>query len=410
MNNCIVEDIQRDLAPFVQSDHLSPFNYERYLLVDKAKHLDAFIAGKPCPPFEVEIQISSKCNLQCAWCIGDEVQQRKQVLRLQDNITEDNVDNIVSGIIEYTVGDLTIDTVKFSGFIGEPLLKKSATLRAMQRLVGSGRRVGLFTNGLLMDETTWPTLTNIDYVHVSLDAGPSTFFWLKQGRDQPYTTGLFQKVLDNIAGLHDARSKSSRGSKVRINVGYVVVPGNHDEIKEATRRVKEAGADSMRFKCDIGGKYDLKERPEAMDSAYEQIEDLEKKFHKSRRFAVHVIHSKNDVKKKSYDNWNCEDGCHFQQFLGTIGSDGNLYLCDHNTMPGAIPFGNVINGSFREVWESQRKKYLADGVQYTCQCPVCPPFGNRANLFLRAVRGNVEEYGIEAVAEAIERLRAQLSG
>ena len=59
--------IVKELDGFIQAGDSSPFNYERNLLVDKAPYLDAFVEGKPFPPFEVEIQMSSNCNLQCRW-------------------------------------------------------------------------------------------------------------------------------------------------------------------------------------------------------------------------------------------------------------------------------------------------------------------------------------------------------
>ncbi len=53
---------------------------------------------------------------------------------------KDNVDNIVEGIINCKIGGLRIEEVKFSGFIGEPLMIKNETLKAMQRLSGAGKR------------------------------------------------------------------------------------------------------------------------------------------------------------------------------------------------------------------------------------------------------------------------------
>ncbi len=256
MENSNVEAIVNKLSGFLQSDDSSPFNYERYLLVEKAPYLDAFIENKPFPPFEVEIQMSSKCNLQCRWCIGDEIQEKKQVMRLPNNINEDNVDRVVDGIIDFEINSLGIDTVKFSGFIGEPLLAKAATLKAIQRLIGAGLRVGLFTNGVLMDENTWRTLANIDYVHISLDAGPSSFFWLKESPKGICTRETFYRILKNVKCLNESRRQKQ--GNLRINVGYVVVPGNHDQIYEVAKLVREAGADSIRFKCDIGERYDLK--------------------------------------------------------------------------------------------------------------------------------------------------------
>ena len=96
------------------------FNYARQLLVKRRAYVDKFLAGEPFPPFEVEIQASSLCNLRCRWCVGHAIQRQNKVLRLPNNITPQNVHQIVDGILGCRYNDLGIDTVKFSGFIGEP--------------------------------------------------------------------------------------------------------------------------------------------------------------------------------------------------------------------------------------------------------------------------------------------------
>ncbi len=76
-------------------------------------------------------------------------------------------------------------------------------------------------------------------------------------------------------------------------------------------------------------------------------------------------------------------------------------------MPGAIPFGNIINQSFEEVWISERRKYLTDGIRYICQCGVCPPFGNRANFFLKEIYDLTKQYGIPCMKETVKGLRTE---
>lgn len=379
------------------------------ILLGRVSYLDAFVEGRPFPPFEIEIQMSSKCNLHCRWCIGEEIQSKNHVLRLPNSITEENVAKLVSAIIEFRIGGLGVETVKFSGFIGEPLLNKRATLTAIRSLAGAGLRVGVFTNGVLMDESTWQTLVNVDYVHVSLDSGPSSYFWLKESPEGVYSRSTFDRVLRNIAGLDQTRRERAPGSKLRINVGYVVVPGNQDQLREATRLVRLAGADSIRFKCDIGARHDL-HRAGLLDEVFREIEFAREECRGEGGFRVHTVHTREDIEARVYARWKADGGCFFQEFFTTVGSDGDVYLCDHNTMPGAIPLGNVINQSLEEIWTSGRRRYLADGVRYVCQSGVCPPFGNVANAILRDIRQLADSHGAPAVKGALDRLRAEGEG
>lgn len=397
-----VKEVAKGLEKFIKSEDKSIFNYERSVLIDKAPYLDAFVENREFPPFEIEIQMSSKCNLKCRWCIGDVVQSQKQVLGLPNNINEKNIDSIINGIKECNIGGLKIDMVKFSGFIGEPLFNqtKGATMKAIKRLVGCGFKVGLFTNGILMEDDTWDSLVNIKYVHISLDAGPSSFYWLKDPQSEPFNNKNFYKIIENIKGLNIKRKE--KGTKLEINIGYVIIPGNHNEIYEVANIVKEAGADSIRFKCDIGGVYNLED--EILEKALNQIERVKNELD-DKSFSVYSIHTKQEITEHTYKSWKCEDGCYYQHFLGTIGSDGNLYLCDHNSMPGAISLGMILDKPFKEIWQSERRKYLTDGVKYTCQSFVCPPFGNRINFFLKTIKELSNEYGIANVKGALELLR-----
>jgi len=413
MTALILNCILKRLRPFLTDKKSSPYNYTRNLLCEKTPYLLKFIKGELFPPFEIEVQMSSTCNLKCRWCIGQETQNRNLVKSLSNNLHSrivDNpqrrmfkIENVVEGIKNFEIDGLKIKLVKFSGFIGEPLLYKDATMKTMKLLTSSGIMTGLFTNGTLMDKDTWPTLANISYVNISLDAGPKTFYKLKEAQEKPDSLKTFFKIIDNISGLDAERKK--RKSNLNITISYVIVPENHDEIIDTAQRVKQAGADGIRFKCDIGDKYDLSLDKKILKETFEQLEEAMKLT--DDRFMVNIIHNQDDITEKSFKNWNCKQGCLYQLFVGTVGSDGGLYLCDHNTMPGAIPFGNVINEDFAEVWNGEKRKYLIKGIPYTCQASVCPPFANAVNPFLNEIEKCKEEYGIEAVLEAVSQLKSE---
>jgi len=392
-----------------------PSDYEYNMLMNYADYIDLFVDGKPFPPFEIEIQMSSSCNFRCTWCIGDSVQKQKEIKGLSNFLSRKNVDKLVDGIIDFRQNGLRIQLVKFSGFIGEPLIQKKATISAIQRLVGAGFKVGLFTNGVFMKEDTWDTLANIYYVNLSLDGGPYSFFWLKEfpkNTDLTFTKKTFNTVINNIKGLNRVRVKEERNSPVNITVSYVVVPGNHIEVYEATRLVKEAGADGIRFKCDIGGRHKLKEDTgdeSTLDEAYDQIQKAKTDFN-DETFKVIEVHTKDDARDENYNKWDCKNGCFYQDFVATVGSNGDLYLCDHNTMPGAIQFGNVINESLQKLWEGNKRKKLLEIIPDICICEVCPPFANRVNFFLKKIYDAKKKYGPAPVKKALQDLRNILSG
>ena len=386
--------------------HIEESQYVRMLAIGKAPYLDAYIRGETAPPFEIEIQPSSRCNLKCRWCIGEELQAQNRVLNLPNAINADNIGQIVEGILETRKNGLGVEIVKFSGFIGEPLVRKEAVLPAILRLAGAGVRVGLFTNGVLMTEETWEALAHATYVNLSLDAGPRTFSVCKENSapENPHPADTFHRIMNNLRGLDRQRKKTGRCSEMNITVGYIIINENCDEIYETTRIVREAGADAIRFKFDIGGQFDLRQAG-MLQEAFSQIEQAQADFHNPPAFSVMAIHSRQDAENGSFADWNCSNGCHYQYFCTTIGSDGNVYLCDHNTMPGAIPFGNAINQPFGEIWDGKLRHYLVGGTQYLCKSSVCPPFGRKVNAFLSEIVELRGKYGAEAVITALELLR-----
>lgn len=401
------EKIIKILCPYLRNIYVRNLIYDKRWerKFSKMPYLERFIENKPFPPFEVEIQMSSNCNLNCAWCIGKEIEDSLSVLRLPDYLDIENIQKIVDDILNFQIDGLKIEIIKFSGFSGEPLLHKETTLSAIRSLTSARRAVGLFTNGILMDEQTWDTLSNVYYINISLDAGPCTYNLLKY-RDKRIQKNNFQQVVENIKGLDRVRKKN--GSKVELGISYVVVPENYWEIYETTRIVKEAGADSIRFKCDISGNMDLSSDKSILDKAFVYLEKTKTDFH-SNDFSVTLIHSKEDVEKKAYKQWNSADGCNFHNFLATIGSDGKMYLCDHNTIPCAVSFGSAINTPFEDIWLSGRSNCVTQGFKDLCKSPVCPPFGNATNFFLDKLRSLAYEFGPDEVIIALHTIRERLA-
>lgn len=390
-----------DIAPKVNQSFLSAGpNLAVYRKM--CPYICAFLEGRPFSPFEVEIQMSSTCNLNCQWCIGKEMQSDIKNMRLSNNIRGDKINEIVEGIIDCKIGGLGINAVKFSGFIGEPLMMKRETLSGMRQLKEAGFRVGLFTNGGLMGKDTWQTLANMDYVHVSLDAGPRSFAAVKESTHSRQRSSTFNKIIRNIRGLNKVR-RMHKKTQLQINIGYVIVPGNHEEIYKTAKLAKATGADSIRFKCDIGGQHNIK-CDNILETTFNQVERAIKDLSEKNKFAVYCIHTRHDIERENYTIWDCSKGCLYQNFLATIGSDGNLYWCDHNTMPGAISLGNVMEAPFKIIWQNKNGNDPSKGIRNTCKGSVCPPFGNSANHILYNLKNMTQKFGASKVSHAVEQM------
>ncbi|OGC05674.1 hypothetical protein A2230_03325 [candidate division WOR-1 bacterium RIFOXYA2_FULL_36_21] len=367
------------------------FNHEANLLTRHWGNVKAVLQGKVIPPFEIELQTSSRCNLTCNFCIGSATQKGEGVTRLPNNIDAANILTLASGITDYSVDTFRVERVKFSGFIGEPLVNKPATLLGMKHFLLHGREVGLFTNGVLInDDETRDVLLNTDYVHISLDAGsPETFRLLKQPKSKE---NKFEGILENISDI--ATLKAQRRGKINIVVGFVITPYNVHEIYSIAMRLKNIGVEVLRFKLDISLTFPLSYSQISL--AKQQIERIKKEL-EDDKFEVIAIHDLEDKERGKRDFSECF--AHF--FWGTIGSDANVYPCDHNTFPGAPGYGNAIKRPFGEIWEGRLRRVLVEGNIFPEVCPpVCSPFGACVNPFMAFLKvleknegiGKIERY------------------
>jgi radical SAM protein with 4Fe4S-binding SPASM domain len=321
--------------------------------------------------------------------------------------------------------------------MGDPLISrmKGVTLKAINKILSNNEtqkdpkpvKIGLFTNGLEMTEDTWETLSQISYIHISLDAGQYTYRQVKRKR-KTQSNFLYQdqdnsffNILKNINGLNDYCRKKNESriikqngkdaAKLEINIGFVIVPENYLEIPETTKMVKDKGADSIRFKCDIGDMHVLNDDMLNVISNIinkARIENTVNEGKEEKAFQVYMIHSVDDIRDKKHKQWRCSDGCYIHNFFSTIGSDGNFYSCDHNTIKPNKSFGSVLTDNpLTKIWLSAEKKYLNEHLKEFCKCKVCPPFGNEANPFLDKVREYIDLGFTKEVLLVIDRIRQE---
>ncbi len=103
----------------------------------------------------LELEITTRCNLNCKHCYVDKSNPKTMDIKtLKRVIDEGNI--------------LRPHDLIFTG--GEPLLCKNLLLEAVKYAKeNSFERVGLLTNGLLIDEKVAKELKNFDFVQLSLD-------------------------------------------------------------------------------------------------------------------------------------------------------------------------------------------------------------------------------------------------
>lgn len=367
--------------------------YERFLIFDKAQWLDNFIMGNAFPPIQIDWQVSSKCDLQCRWCVGRNLNEENQMSILRDNMSYEKVRNLATKIVELNINGMRVDTVQFSGFTGEPLIQWNELSKAIMILKESGIRIGIFTNGTLMSSNTWDVLTDIESVHVSIDGGKESWKIIKNPKNHQYS---FQELLDNIAGLVKKRKK--KGSNTEINTGFTVTKENIMELESVIWGLADIGVDSICIKYDITGN----EKLPNFEDVKKLIASYKEKY-ETDKFKVLLMH---DVQpKKNVERWNCSKGCYYRYFFCTIGSDGNIYPCDYQTLQERPSFGNVYDLSLYDILELKDKNWDSTMIKSNPFNNVCPPLAEVINPYLDKLCRLIQKYGKDIVMGAIIQLR-----
>lgn len=397
-----------ELRDIIREDIPMQFNEFDLLKTNFSRIINIF-EGNMLPPYEILIHPSSVCNLQCEWCIGSFVANKKNSDKLLKNnlMKKENMEKIVEGILNYKKEGINYETgekemfsvknVSFSGITGEPFFYKDSILYAISKLADAGIRVGVFTNGTLIEEDMYDTVLKMGYLLISVDAGnPKTYSMLKC---QNNNLEMFDKVLNTIKGL--SKRKKEIGSNTDINIGYVINQFNYKELFDVAIMLKEAGVHYLRFKTDIASLMNMTQ--EERNIAKEQIEKIKDKL-VDDNFKVVEIHNVLDDRKKTRNF----SKCFIHYLIGNISADGNVYPCNYHPKPNGYYFDSAIENKFGEIWNNIPDNEIDKQIPNICP-QVCDPFKNRANKLLEVAYDIYSTKGLDYLKKCIEKAEEKIN-
>lgn len=341
--------------------------YERLLLTKYYDRIKAIFEGKNPPPYEIEIQPTSKCNAHCRFCLG------RREKRLEDKInTKPAIDQIIDEVLNFEKEGFKIETIKFCGTTGEPLVNP-LTLYAIEKIYVE-RYLRLFTNGILLgenknNESYLITIGKVNGLNASLDASSTP----KLHELKPGSKNI--KLEDILTALNKIMNLSNNG--IDVEASYVITKDNYKDIVEFVRKIKEyEAAKRIRFRID------LTDRTVSIKHGNEINKLLEEaKFYENENFKIIPIHSEEEIKEKDEDYFSSKlsgFNCYTSRIWSCIGPDVCLYPCGHKTSALSKNYGSVLTDGLEKVWDSETRlneiKNLPSG-----NCDFCSPFSLRAN-------------------------------
>jgi len=319
---------------FVDS-HKLIYHPERVAQWDKAG--EDWEKLKKVYPIYVEISPSGACNHRCTFCAFDYVGYKTQFLTLE---------TMRKIIPEMT--SLGIKSILCSGE-GEPLLNKEI-IPISCLIKESGIDLAFATNAVLLDERfAQEALQHVSWLKVSIAAGSArTYAKIHRAKESD-----FNLVIQNLRKAVKWREKNSLNCTLGAQI--LLLPENASEVELLAKICRdEIGLDYLVIKpyshhaSSITIKY--------KDIDYSNFTDLESKLEGMNSSHFKLILRSHTI-KKYVDEERLYSTCHATPFFWThIMANGDVYGCSSYLKDPRFLYGNINNQSFKDVWESDKRK------------------------------------------------------
>jgi MoaA/NifB/PqqE/SkfB family radical SAM enzyme len=298
--------------------------------------------GEPASaPYVVEIDPTTACNLQCPECISGGLLNKGS---LDGDVLAETIDSLAS---------MGTKAVIFIGG-GEPMAhpRFSDLVRRAHR---GGIKVGITTNGTLIDRHLAAVAECAAWTRVSVDAGtPSTFSFFRPSRGDRFS---FTALVDQMTRL----------AKVRTGVlGYsflLLRRGDRDNIADmvtAATIARDIGCDYIEFKPSMEMDHSLSgwsaDHRTAIAESLKLSKELETSTFKVLVPAsfLHVMDGTTETEQPKDYHW-CP-ATHYR----TVVTPSGCYVCPYHRGQTEFKYADLRTKSFREIWgSSEHRKVLA---------------------------------------------------
>jgi len=287
-------------------------------------------------PLVIDLDPTSFCDLACPECISSGVlnKERFTTARLASLAAEMAAAG-VKGVI--LIGG------------GEPLMHKGIG-GVIRTLHAAGVRIGLVTNGTLIDRYVDELAEMVSWVRVSMDAATERTY--DRFRPSGRKASVFLKIIDNMR-LLASRKRGRLGYSFllmqRLDAAGAVVESNYDELEMAGRLAHDVGCDYLEVKAMFDDDHFVLDQNRAdVERVSEQIEAI-----RSRSYGdFHVLEAESwrslrdgrgSTQPKGYAN------CLVAEMRTTITPSG-VFPCAYHRGRERLAIGDVGETSLVDMW------------------------------------------------------------
>jgi MoaA/NifB/PqqE/SkfB family radical SAM enzyme len=305
-------------------------------------------------PLVVDLDPTSFCDLACPECISSGVLNKGQFPRRR---------------LEQLAEEMAVAGVRAVILIGggEPLMHK-AIGRVTEILHSAGIRIGLVTNGTLIDRHLDDLATRLSWTRVSVDAAtPETY-----GQFRPSRSGAsqFPNIIANMRRLAQCKEGKLGYSFLlmqrRDETGRVVA-SNYHEVLQAGLLARSIGCDYFEIKAMMNDDHSVAEQAESdVALVSRQLETLRKL--ESGHFRLlesstwrELSRAKPMAQVKNYRT------CRIAELRTTITPSGVFICAYHRGDPGAR-LGDVLETPLTQMWSQAKVEAVNPATDCRFHC------------------------------------------
>lgn len=344
------------------------------------KLVNAVLSGRlyEVTPVTAEFVPSLECNYHCPACTYKESKALSTEERGQRYMDYQLLEKIM---LQFQLAG--IRGVIFTGG-GDPLTYPFL-LPAMRLVKGLGMKIGLFTNGALLDkELIHDLMEEIQptFIRISLNSATPENHTLYHGVRSEFN--YFRRVMEAVKYL--ARLKFERKSPTTIGLGFLVSPRNIASLVEAgglfwqimmsgSRQIGQL--DYAAFRPEVGyPSHDGRQKEQHPQELFEEF---------MRLFEYHIVpdsqflpNFKPMAIKERFRDINHPQQQQFKLCTAhparlPVWHNGKVYLCtEHNGNP-FFEIGDFTTQTFEEIWQGERRQEVIWELNHGGFERNCPP-------------------------------------
>lgn len=344
---------------------MNKYNFDGHKLIYHPDRVSRYLTDGDCYPLYMEISPVGICNHRCIFCAYDFIGYPNR--KLEKNRTLALLDELA---------ECGLKSILFAGE-GEPLVHPDI-VELILRARSNGIDVGLFTNGqLLKNELAERILPALTFVRFSFNGGTAKNY----AHIHSVHPDVFTTVVGNIKNA--ARIKKKHRLKVDIGAQFVLIPENSEFLVAATKTLKNCGVDYLAIKPFM--QRDLQSYQLQKQFSGQSLDDLFSSVEKIADNSFNVIARRDSFLNYGVRNYN---HCYGTSFITVLNSAGVISSCLPYWEQDEFSFGNIYERSFKEIWDSERRKRVKVHLELSLDTRCCPPNcrPNAINEFLFALR------------------------